>query len=732
MLLPLDKLNRIYDQILQNSNIEGNRCNQAVTQIFVSNSVDSICALKILLTLLKSDQLQYILTPVFSNSHLIQEINKLKNTSQSLRSLIFINCGGNLDQTSLWYYQNQAKFQIFLFDSHRPFHHHNLIDVANKIHIIHDGCSTFENLLTLTDIQLLQNYQQEEENSDSEESNQLSDIDEVEEELKDLRDSGSQEMLDESDEEYKKGDVEKVKVGKKRQRLQQEQLIDKKRLFRKVKAKFRVYYQGTFIWKCIGGLMYHMSQSVNRETREFLWLWIVGLTDNMLHQLNGSSQLYQDDILKLNDEVQRLNPHIYFIENEKMVSDSADKSDPSIDNPRILTQHHQVVEPKPKDIDLFKHVQTKNSNQEIGTIMIINDLKLMLLKHWTLHDSMINSNYIVSNLKTWTEPGVIMYKRFLATIGIPIEESKQKYNFMAPLFKNDLVDKIANHSDRFLLDQILITSYTKQVDSKTILSSNDTVYILNGILENFKTIKQYRELIDQDIDSIQKKNQQFLNPEDILISMKQRMHDQRGQQQERQLENQKKSIQNNLNIIKECEYENFFKAYDALDFDKKKYFEEGIELAKEIQQAIISIGTQILQKKQVKVATHFRYVMMNNESIKDIQVFQYPMAIRRLGLFIMETYREIKCKSKDKPLVITIRNTFLGTTLIVAILGLHSNQKGIIGKNHFGQVFHLTVEATNIRAKHDSFDSSIIEIKNEDFRAFMESLVSFDINNTQN
>lgn len=41
-----------------------------------------------------------------------------------------------------------------------------------------------------------------------------------------------------------------------------------------------------------------------------LWCWIIGMTDLILHNKTGTYD-YDDDIEKCNDEVQRLNPHIY-------------------------------------------------------------------------------------------------------------------------------------------------------------------------------------------------------------------------------------------------------------------------------------------------------------------------------------------------------------------------------------------------------------------------------------
>ena len=56
-------------------------------------------------------------------------------------------------------------------------------------------------------------------------------------------------------------------------------------------------------------------------------------------------------------------------------------------------------------MDLFKQVSIQSRNKEIGTITMEQDLKLMLLRHWSLFDSMSNSNYIVAKMNIWKEPG---------------------------------------------------------------------------------------------------------------------------------------------------------------------------------------------------------------------------------------------------------------------------------------------------------------------------------------
>ena len=95
----------------------------------------------------------------------------------------------------------------------------------------------------------------------------------------------------------------------------------------------------------------------------------------------------------------------------------------------------------------------------------------------------------------------------------------------------------------------------------------------------------------------------------------------------------------NLEAAQECKYANFWVAYDALDKNNKNLIEEGINMAKELQKALVQIGTSIIDKKEVKVGEGFRYVFLENDYLKDVQLFQYPLALQKLALFILETHK---------------------------------------------------------------------------------------------
>lgn len=91
----------------------------------------------------------------------------------------------------------------------------------------------------------------------------------------------------------------------------------------------------------------------------------------------------------------------------------------------------------------------------------------MLLRHWTLYESIENSNYIVSKMSVWTEPGKKEMRRFLAKLAIPLDQAQQKYSFMEPQMKRELKRKIMDVSEDFGLDEIIMNGYVRQFNSCT-------------------------------------------------------------------------------------------------------------------------------------------------------------------------------------------------------------------------------------------------------------------------
>jgi cell division control protein 45 len=136
-----------------------------------------------------------------------------------------------------------------------------------------------------------------------------------------------------------------------------------------------------------------------------------------------------------------------------------------------------------------------------------------------------------------------------------------------------------------------------------------------------------------------------------------------------------------LDSLKSCLNDNFWLAYDALDACKQvSLVMKGIEMAKELQKAIVRVGTSLIERKEIKVSNYFRYVMIESDYLADVQLFQFPLALQKLGLFIMDAYLKEKKKANQRPLVISVKNSKKGTTLVLAVTG---HQRDKQGRNDF-------------------------------------------------
>lgn len=118
-----------------------------------------------------------------------------------------------------------------------------------------------------------------------------------------------------------------------------------------------------------------------------MWYWIVGLSDLMIHSKSGDIE-YNEEIEICNDEVFKLHPsdHNNQFQDKPLAEIHDNKDDP--------TAFY-------KNTDLFNLVTRETENQEIGTIMIEQELKFMLLRHWTLYESFQHSNYLITQLRLW-------------------------------------------------------------------------------------------------------------------------------------------------------------------------------------------------------------------------------------------------------------------------------------------------------------------------------------------
>lgn len=85
--------------------------------------------------------------------------------------------------------------------------------------------------------------------------------------------------------------------------------------------------------------------------------------------------------------------------------------------------------------------------------------------------------------------------------------------------------------------------------------------------------------------------------------------------------------------------------------------------------------------------------------------------------------KKAKSGYKAKPLVISVQNSHRKKTLVIACTNMAADSDS--ARNTFGKHFQRSSESMSIKTKHDGFDSSMIEMRNEDWRAFMDELTTY-------
>lgn len=162
----------------------------------------------------------------------------------------------------------------------------------------------------------------------------------------------------------------------------------------------------------------------------------------------------------------------------------------------------------------------------------------------------------------------------------------------------------------------------------------------------------------------------------------------------REFEDDDKENQNDLqandnslvNQVHDCLFSNFWVAYDSLDLRSNiELILKGIELFKEMQMAIVRVGTSIIQKKQVKKGMSILYSIIDNEYLKDVELFQQPLALQKLALFVMQVYHDQKPKESKYPFVLSVKNQKKNTNMVVGVMGRSRMDQGT--RNDFGAKF---------------------------------------------
>ncbi|KAI1360798.1 CDC45-like protein [Xylaria arbuscula] len=544
------------------------------------------------------------------------------------------------------------------------------------------------------------------------------------------------------------------------------------RMRRENEAVLRKYYRmGASYSEPISAMIYSLASELGREDNDLLWFTIVGVTSMELYgrssaglavtvrssdsrPTNGWMGVRGARIRQLlRDEVRRLNP------------------------PELGSRDSRVIAAESAGI-----IPTTARSPEDTSIRLSPEPKFLLIRHWSLYDSMLHSPYLFSRLRIWSDSGVKRLHKLLAKMGVSLVQCKQSYTHMDMTVKKELRTKLLKYASLYNLDDMVPTAETDGKDRagakdgwgfvrswgwRATLSAQDVGVVIGALLE----VSRHSTVTD--IDGR------------IRASQAQDLEDDGGAAEGQEWVSR------------------FWEAYDALEnIDALK---AGLPTAQYLHRAIFRTGTSLIGKRQIKHLHAFRMCVIKDGP--DVPLFTHPSALTKLALWIGEALAEQEKDANGKlahggrgtPLVVASLNEKRGVYLIVGTGGgggpdlkfldregakakqlakatkakerelRRENKKKIreekraaraaagdedyeeddteseasetdsdsdtdaedeeaqqkdrgYGLNKFGNAFQDVVSETNARVRIDNFEHCVVEVRKEDLTGFLESL----------
>ncbi len=199
----------------------------------------------------------------------------------------------------------------------------------------------------------------------------------------------------------------------------------------------------------LSAALFDLCQTRGCGNNDLLWYTITGVTDLYLRKsLVERDYLELLSILKKTQEL--LNPNA-FIADSSAIKALSDKT--------VLI----------------------NSD---GIINFENDMKFVLMRHWTLYSSMLHSDFVASRLSAWREKGRKQLELLLARMGFPLNQCKTDYSAMDLEYRELLSIQLEKFAEEFNVQKYSFPSFARDYGYLLKVSAADCVHALRSIIES--------------------------------------------------------------------------------------------------------------------------------------------------------------------------------------------------------------------------------------------------------
>lgn len=142
-----------------------------------------------------------------------------------------------------------------------------------------------------------------------------------------------------------------------------------------------------------------------------------------------------------------------------------------------------ALPPQVTDADSGQVVSVRQHLSAAMRLDSVQELRISLMRHWSLYEAMYHSSYIASRLGLYQKNGRRRLDEWLARMGIPLEECKQDYGYMRKEFKDALYDKMLQYGTEFGLVNLTYPSFRRVTNYTSQLAAADLVISITAMLE---------------------------------------------------------------------------------------------------------------------------------------------------------------------------------------------------------------------------------------------------------
>lgn len=441
------------------------------------------------------------------------------------------------------------------------------------------------------------------------------------------------------------------------------------KLRRKHEGTLDAYYNlGTSYSEPVSSMLYSLASELGREDNDLLWLSIVGISSvdlSPLSQPSSSSSSGQKRVVDrqeqirevLRDEVRRLNP----------VPEAELRRSQSIGENVIPT-----------------HARSPTDT----AIRLSPEPKFLLIRHWSLYDSMMHSPFLSTRLHVWSDAGRKRLNKLLAKMGVSLQEAGKGYVHMDMEIKRSLRQRILKFTEMYNLEGLIPGDdgrsgqqgwgFVRSWGWKATLSAVDVAMIVGAILE------VGTELAHGGFDMKYDPHSRNPNYNARVRALPTPPHSEDGS-------SQADGAASTTNEIPDWTTHRFFAAYDSLNPTTTSSTQglqvllNHISTAQNLHRAILRTGSALIAKKQIRHLRAFRMGVVKEGP--DVPLFTHPGALTKLAGWVSEAVAVLdaekgarKSGRKDDALVLGCLDESRNVYVVVGLGGGGAGGKKVRSK----------------------------------------------------